>query len=123
VIKEIENLIDEYGIRGIWFLDDTFTVNKKWVIESCNEIRNNNIDIIWGCQARVDTVSEELLKEMKASGCVQVDFGLESGSDNVLRILKKYNFWSDSRSIGLDQKSRFAKNGYRHDRESWGNPR
>lgn len=89
VIKEIEHLKNAYGIRGIWFLDDTFTVNKKWVIEFCHEIRDKKINITWGCQARIDTVSEELLKEMKASGCVQVDFGIESGSDKVLSALKK----------------------------------
>jgi radical SAM superfamily enzyme YgiQ (UPF0313 family) len=47
------------------------------------------LDLIWGCNSRIDTVSEEMLKKMKAAGCIRIDYGVESGSDTVLAALKK----------------------------------
>jgi len=89
VIDEISLLIDKYRINGIWFMDDTFTVNSRWVIEFSRALRRNRMNIKWGCQARVNTVSEAMLQEMKRSGCSQLDFGVESGSAKVLKILGK----------------------------------
>lgn len=89
VIAEIEHLINDYQIEGIWFCDDTFTINPEWVRMFCQEVINRKIKFKWGCQARVDTVSEDLLLRMKEAGCVQLDFGIESGSNKVLKALKK----------------------------------
>ena len=89
VILEMKSLIDEYKLDGVWFIDDTFTIDKKWVIDFTKRLRDENINLRWGCQARVNTVDLEMLSEMKKAGCVQVDFGVESGSPQVLKILKK----------------------------------
>ncbi len=88
-VDEIEHLINKYGIMGIWFVDDTFTVNTRWCVRFCKELLERRLDLTWGCQARVNVVSRELLREMKKAGCVQVDFGVESGSQRVLDSLKK----------------------------------
>lgn len=89
VVGEIEHLISEYKIDGYWFIDDTFTVNKNWVVEFCNMLLERGVSVKWACQARVDCISEKLLLLMKKAGCVQLDFGVESGSNKVLKILKK----------------------------------
>ncbi len=89
VIKEIEHLIGRYDIDGLWFVDDTFTTNKNWLFEFCKEMNEHKIRIKWACHARVNDMSEDLLKEMKKAGCVQLDIGVESGSDKVLKVLKK----------------------------------
>ncbi len=89
VIKEIEFLISRYDIDGLWFVDDTFTTNKKWLSGFCKEMIEHEIRIKWACHARVNDMSENLLKEMKNAGCVQLDIGVESGSDKVLKVLKK----------------------------------
>ena len=89
VIEEIMFLMDKYKIDGIWFMDDTFTTSKKWVMDFSRGLRENKIDLKWCCQARVDTITEEMLMEMKKSGCEQLDFGVESGSERVLKALKK----------------------------------
>lgn len=90
VILEIKQLKDEYKIDSLWFMDDTFTVNKKYVTEFCDLLREEGIDIKWSCQSRVDTVvDKELLHKMKKAGCVQIELGVESGSDKVLKALKK----------------------------------
>lgn len=89
VLDEVEYLIENYGIKGVWFVDDTFTIGKNWVLNFCKRIRERKLRFEWGCQARVNTVSEEMLKAMKKAGCIQLDFGVESGSNKVLKVLKK----------------------------------
>jgi len=89
VIEELKHLINEWGIDFLKFSDDTFTVNKKRVYEFCDIKRKNKIDIPFGCNARVDTVDYDLMKTMKEAGCEQLWFGVESGSQKILDILKK----------------------------------
>jgi anaerobic magnesium-protoporphyrin IX monomethyl ester cyclase len=90
VLAELQHLIDEFNIDSIYFIDDTFTLNPKYVEKVCNLIIEKKWkDLKWGCQARVDTVSEDMLKLMKKAGCIQLDFGVESGSPKILANLKK----------------------------------
>jgi radical SAM superfamily enzyme YgiQ (UPF0313 family) len=89
VLDEIVYLRDRYGIKGLFFLDDTFTANKVWVFDFCKKWKERGLKIIWGCSARVNTVSGEMLSAMKEIGCVQLDFGVESGNDSILRTLHK----------------------------------
>jgi len=86
-MSEIEYLVDRYKIDGLYFHDETFTLNRKWVMEICEEMKV--LDLKWGCQTRVNLVNDELLKAMKASGCIQIDFGIESASKRMLKLLKK----------------------------------
>jgi anaerobic magnesium-protoporphyrin IX monomethyl ester cyclase len=89
VVAEIEHLVDEYGIDTVWFVDDTFTLNKKRVLDFCRLMTERRIRITWGCQAHVKTADEEMFLAMKKVGLVQLDFGVESGSNRVLKSLKK----------------------------------
>jgi radical SAM superfamily enzyme YgiQ (UPF0313 family) len=90
VIEELKKLRKDFNIDSVWFADDTFTVNPTWVKSFCRELRKLKwADFKWACQSRVNTCSPDLLKEMKKAGCVQLDFGVESGSVKVLKILKK----------------------------------
>jgi len=59
------------------------------VLEFCEKIIRRKININWGCQAHVSTADEEMFSAMKKAGLCQLDFGVESGSDRVLRALKK----------------------------------
>jgi len=77
-------------------VDDTFTLDKEWVLRFCDELAARRINIAWGCQAHVKTVDEAMLTRMKEVGLVQVDIGVESGSDKVLNALRKQ---SDAESI------------------------
>ncbi len=89
VADEIEHLINEFGARELRFWDDNFTLNKKLVLELCNEIIDRKLDILWTCFARVNTVDREMLEAMKKAGCWQVDYGIESGDDQVLKNIRK----------------------------------
>jgi radical SAM superfamily enzyme YgiQ (UPF0313 family) len=79
---EIKYLKQKYDIEGIWIVDDTFTISEKHILGVCKILKKYGI--IWGCQSRVDTINEKIIRIMKQSGCVQVDFGVESGSQRIL---------------------------------------
>ena len=70
-------------------MDDTFTFNPNWVINFCNGLVKEKINLPWSCQTRVNVVTKDLIKAMKNAGCIQLDYGIESGSDRILNNLKK----------------------------------
>lgn len=89
VLAEIKNLISDFGIKEIIFYDDTFTLNKSRIHELCDLFIQNKLDITWGCLSRVDRVDEELLKKMKKAGCHLMCYGIESGSEEMLKVMRK----------------------------------
>jgi anaerobic magnesium-protoporphyrin IX monomethyl ester cyclase len=89
VLEEIKYLMTKFGTKGIYFINDNFTLRKKETSKLCSLIRKNNLDIEWVCDTRVDLISRELLKEMKAAGCKTIWFGGESGSPRILKKLNK----------------------------------
>lgn len=97
VISEINHLIDKYKINGLYFCDDLFTRDHNWVKEFCQKVKDTGI--VWACQSRVDTINEELMREMKSAGCIQIDFGVENGSPRVLKALNKTIKISDAKKV------------------------
>jgi magnesium-protoporphyrin IX monomethyl ester (oxidative) cyclase len=89
VIAEIQELIEVYGIRALFFIEDNLFANKKRLKTICEMMKQNKIDIIWGGNARVDNVDMEILQIVKDAGCRQITFGFESGSQRILDILNK----------------------------------
>ncbi len=89
VISEIKELIKLYKVKELNIDDGTFTTNKKRVIEFCKRLRKDKINIIWTCNGRVDTLDDEMLHEMKLSGCKMIRVGVESGSQEVLDKIRK----------------------------------
>ncbi len=89
VIAEIEECLNKYGIKEFNVFDDTFTLNETRAMEICDEIINRKLNISWVSLSRVNTLTERLLQKMKAAGCKKISFGLESGSQKVLDIIKK----------------------------------
>jgi radical SAM superfamily enzyme YgiQ (UPF0313 family) len=89
VVDEIEHLYNTFSIKGIYYCDDTFTLSPRWVKEYCDELKRRKLDIKWAGQSRVDQTDEDLMALMKDSGLVQLDFGVESGSEKILRVLGK----------------------------------
>ena len=88
IYKELVHL-NELGINNIMFHSDTFTISKEIVINLCKMIVESNLNVRWICNSRVDTVDEEMLKWMKKAGCWMIAYGLESGSDEVLKSVEK----------------------------------
>jgi len=89
IIMELSQLISEWNIDFLKFNDDTFTLDRKRVIEFCEMKKGYQMDVPWACNARVNTLDEELLQIMKDAGCVELWLGVESGSERILKVLKK----------------------------------
>ncbi len=89
VIEELLHLKENYKMNDVIFADDTFTINKKRVLKICDLIKENKIDMVWSCLTRVDRVDRELLMKMRDSGCHQIGYGMESGNQEILDIMKK----------------------------------
>jgi len=84
VIHELQQRIDEFGINAFFFHDDTMTFDKKWVFDFCNALEHAQLNLLWGCNSRVDTISLEMLEHMYRVGCRVIHFGAESGSQRIL---------------------------------------
>jgi anaerobic magnesium-protoporphyrin IX monomethyl ester cyclase len=89
VVDEIRHMAENYGTRGIYFLGDNFTINKKRTIELCEQIKASKLDIEWACDTRADMLSRDLVRTMKGAGCRTIWFGVESGSPRILAKVNK----------------------------------
>jgi radical SAM superfamily enzyme YgiQ (UPF0313 family) len=89
VIEEIKQLKDKYNIDSFYILDDTFLLKKSRVIEFVEGLRSRKIDLIWAMETRVNLIDEETAKLVRGAGCIQIDFGVESGSEDALIRMKK----------------------------------
>lgn len=88
VIEEIREIIN-LGYNRLWFADDIFTLNKNRTMAICKKILEERINIEWDCLCRIDYSDLELLSWMKKAGCQRVFFGIESGSDRMLKLMGK----------------------------------
>ena len=88
VVDEIEETL-ALGYDRISFTDDVFTMKKERVINVCREIRRRNLHFAWECLGRVDALDYDTALEMKAAGCTRIFFGIESGSERILKLMNK----------------------------------
>lgn len=88
VFQELDYL-DSLGVREIFFLDQTIGVNREKLVCFLNGMINRKYGFGWFGFTRVDKVDEEILKLMKAAGCHTLLFGVESGSDEILKKYRK----------------------------------
>ena len=89
VVDEIEYLINEYKTKKIIFLDDNMTVNKTRVINICKEIEKRNIKCLFGCLSSINCYDKELFKLMYKVGFRWIHFGIETGSERILKLMNK----------------------------------
>lgn len=87
-VDQIQRLY-ERGTTFFYVSDDTFTVKKDRVIEICREILQRGLKIAWAAIARVNHVDEEVLLWMRKAGCIQISYGVESGSEQIRGLLNK----------------------------------
>ncbi|KYK36940.1 MAG: hypothetical protein AYK19_07845 [Theionarchaea archaeon DG-70-1] len=88
VMAEV-NVLYEYGVKDFHVNDDTFVLNRKWVSDFCDAIKAERNDVTWRCLGRINLMDEELISKMASSGCTGIQYGVESGSERVLKIVGK----------------------------------
>jgi radical SAM superfamily enzyme YgiQ (UPF0313 family) len=84
LVEEMRRL-KELGIHNIHMYADLFTVNRDQVVELCQMMIDEEINIKWTCNSRVDFVDEEMLNLMGKAGCWYISWGIESGNEQILR--------------------------------------
>jgi len=82
-------LLHDRGICFFYVSDDTFTMKKQRVVEICKKILQRKLKIVWVAISRVDAVSDEILYWMRKAGCIQISYGVESGSEKIRKALGK----------------------------------
>jgi len=89
IVQEIKTLKERYDIQYVSFSDDLFTVNRTRVEEFCNRLIKENLGIKFFISARVNTVDEPMLRLLHKAGVVQLTYGIESGSNVILKNMNK----------------------------------
>lgn len=113
ILEEIEFLKEEYKIKEIIFYDDIFTFDKERIKKLCQLFIEKKLNIRWKCETRVNFVDEELLHLMKKAGCYLIGYGIESGSQRVLGILKKgITIEMVEKAVGMTKKAGIGVLGY-----------
>jgi anaerobic magnesium-protoporphyrin IX monomethyl ester cyclase len=93
--RSASNIVDEMrdvaglGYDRVWVADDCFTLNRNRLVDICEEIIRRRINLGWECLSRVDTVDDMVARIMKRAGCVRMFFGIESGNNRILSLMKK----------------------------------
>lgn len=88
VADELEECV-RMGITEFLFYDDTFTVNKQRTIDISEDIVRRKLDIGWDIRTRVDAVNEEVIKCLAKAGCQGIHYGIEAGTERILKVLNK----------------------------------
>jgi anaerobic magnesium-protoporphyrin IX monomethyl ester cyclase len=110
VVDEIEHCIKEYGVTEFHFEDDMMTANKDRLIQICDEILERKLRIKWQTPngIRASLTDEEMLRKMRASGCVHITLAPESGSERVLK-----DIIAKGKDFDLDQLKNCGEAGHK----------
>ncbi len=115
ILTEIDTLIANYQIRQLNIEADTLTANKKFINALCRALIDKGYAkrLKWTCESRVDTVDEELLKLMKKAGCWQISYGIETGSQRLLKMINKgIRLEQVEQAIALTHKAGISVRGF-----------
>ena len=110
LLKEIDYLVENFNISTFGFWDDTFTIDKEATIKFCRLIyrKYGRRKFNWNCLTNINCIDDKLLFWLKMAGCKTISIGVESGSDRILKLVKK-GITTDSvrRAVKLIKKRRF----------------
>ncbi len=111
VIEEMK-LLKEMGVNELFIRDQTFGVNKERTIELFQTMVGESLNFSWSCFSRVDVMSEELIKAMKQAGCHTIIFGIETASEQLLKVYNKnINLQNIKEAINLTKKMKIRVAG------------
>jgi radical SAM superfamily enzyme YgiQ (UPF0313 family) len=113
ILAEIRSLMERYGYRYFYFIDDLFTIDRRRLSALAEQMIAEGLDIRWQCLARVDRVTPELLKLMYRAGCREVHYGIESGNQAILeRIGKEITLEQVRRAVAWTAEAGILAKGY-----------
>ncbi len=113
IIAEIREVVEKYGTRNFYFIDDLFTIDVRRLDKILDKMIEADLDIRWRCLARVDRVNPDLLRKMYKAGCRQIHYGIESGNPEVLkRTAKHIDLEQVRRAVQWTEEAGIASKGY-----------
>lgn len=89
IVEELEELKQSYGIQGFSIIDDCFLTNQEKAKEICDYISESQLELKWSLAARVDNINDITLSFLKKAGCIEIKFGVETGSNELLKQMHK----------------------------------
>ncbi len=114
IVKEVTQLITKYGAKEIHFWDDNFLVNKSRINEFFDIVNSRQLRIPFDCEGTINSFDPEILRKMKKIGCYSVSYGIETGSQRMLDLMKKNTTLDkirkvvkETKSLGLDVRGYF----------------
>lgn len=113
VILEIKESKDKYNIKDFEFFDETFNLDRQWVIELCSNLVKQGLNIRWRARCRPEFFTREVVQSMKKAGCYMISMGVESANNRTLEWLnKKYTIEEVVRAIDLIASEKIGLHGY-----------
>ena len=88
VVQEMQ-LCEEMGIGEIFIYDDTFSINRQRVLDICRLKIERKLRIGWDIRAHINTITEEMLDALAAAGCLRIHYGVESGNQEIIKVIRK----------------------------------
>jgi len=89
VAAEVEHLLARYQPDQLWYADDVFTIKHSWLFEYATELKRRNLRVPFECISRADRLNEQVIDRLAEMGCYRLWIGSESGSQNVLDLMKR----------------------------------
>lgn len=90
VLDEIDYLVSKFDVKNIIIRDPEFTLDRDRVVEICEGLISASYKLVWRCETRVDTLDESLIELMARAGCIGINMGIESKSENVCKNVGRY---------------------------------
>jgi radical SAM superfamily enzyme YgiQ (UPF0313 family) len=113
VVEQMALLADRFGVRDITIYDDAFPLLKPRLMRICELIRKRGLDLTWSCNSRAGLADPEVLKAMKAAGCWQIGYGIESGDQGILdRIKKRLRLEEIERAVRITEEAGIRTKGF-----------
>jgi len=113
VVDQMESLARDWGVRDLIIYDDIFPLLKPRLLKICDLIRSRGLDLTWSCNSRVNFAEPESLAAMKAAGCWQIGYGIESGDQGILDIIgKRIKLEQVERAVRLTEEAGIRAKGF-----------
>jgi len=98
-LAEVERVVADFGVKGVYFREDHFTLNRKRMVEFSELMIKSPLDVKWACEARADSLTDETMKIIARAGCRWLYVGVESGNQRLLDLMEKGETLDDFRAM------------------------
>lgn len=89
IVDEIEEMVNRHKLNSFFIADDAFTLWPKRAMAICDLIIERRLNVQWTCEARVNTMTRELARKMVEAGCIEVQYGVETGNPEIMKLIRK----------------------------------